>query len=151
MQQPHNPYAPPGQPHGPPQQVMIPAHDANLEMRLQLTGSAAHARQMLGQVLAHMGWQLQPSADGWSGMATKGNKTMNMLFGAFAQYHEIHFAFQALPDGTGELILYRLGSGCMGGLLGMYQVRKSFKHTSQSVYQAMAQQGLVMNVIGRSS
>ncbi len=148
--QPHNPYAPPtGM--GPPTQVMLPAHDANLEMRLQLIGHPEHARQMLGQILSSMGWKPIINPDGWSGMASKGDKTMNMLFGALSPYHEVHFAFQGLPDGTGQLILYRMGSGCMGGLLGMYQVRKGFRETSQMVCHAMAQQGLVVNVMGRSS
>ena len=136
---------------GPPTQVMLPAHDANLELRIHLVGHPDHVRNTLAQLLGSLSWKVEFNHDGWSGRATKGDKTLNMLLGALAQYHEIHFAFQALPDGTGELILYRLGSGCMGGLFGMYQVRKGFRETSQMVYHTLAQQRLAVNVIGRSN
>ncbi len=129
---------------------MLPAHDSNLEMRLQVVGHPDHIRNTLAQLLSSTGWRIQFNPDGWSGVARKGDKVANMFLGALAQYHELHFAFRTLPDGSGQLILYRLGSGCVGGLFGMYQVRKGFRQTSQMVYHALAHQRLVIRIDGQS-
>jgi hypothetical protein len=64
-------------------------------------------------------------------------------------YYELRFAFQALPDGTLGLTLYRQGSGCMGGLIGVYKVKKAFRETSEQIHAELARRGLVLASYGR--
>jgi hypothetical protein len=130
--------------------VVLEPHPASLSVRLVVAGHADPLRQLVHHVLERAGWKMWWDPTGWAGMATKGDKTANFLLGAFAQYHELRFAFQALPDGTTALMLYRTGSGCMGGLIGVYQVRKSFRLASGELHQAIATFGPAqgLNVIG---
>ena len=145
--QPMNPYAPPMS--GPPVAPMLLPHPAELEMNMVLRGAPHELREGLRWVLESAGWNVQWALDGWSGMATKGNQVMNILFGAFAMYHELRFVFQAYADGSTGLTLYRQGSGCMGGLLGVYKVKKAFRETSAQVHAQLAQRGWVVASHGR--
>ena len=117
----------------PTQTQMIPAGERALRSDLVLAGDPGPHRESLARVLGDGGWTIAWDPAGWSGMATKGSKTMNFLFGAFAQYHEISFSFVTQPDASTGLTLYRTGQGCMGGLYGMYKVKKSFKKTAGMV------------------
>ena len=122
--------------------------ERELRTDLVLAGDAVAHRDVLRQMLAHRGWSIQWDPSGWSGLATKGNKVMNLLFGAFAQYHEIRFAFATMPDGSTGLTVYRTGDGCMGGLYGMYKVKKSFRATSASIESHYATTGNLLSSSG---
>ena len=117
----------------PPQTHMIPQTAKELRLDLTLAGDPGQHREGLHALLLGNGWNTTWDASGWSGVATKGNKVMNFLFGAFAQYHEMTFSFATQPDGSTGLTVYRSGDGCMGGLYGMYKVKKSFKETASLV------------------
>ncbi len=113
-------------------------HDPSMELRLEIAGDPAQAREQLAQVMTTRGWTMHPNPDGWSGMASKGNKIMNVLFGAFAQYHEMHFSMVTTPAGNTGLTLYRTNQGCAGGLLGMHKVKKEFTANAAEIQGALA-------------
>ena len=133
----------------PPSPVQPPI-PAKLELNLVLQGDADKLRDSLFAAIQQQRWALHyDDPTGWSGKATKGNQLMNLLFGAFAQYHEVRYSFTTNPDGTVLLRLYRVGSGCMGGLWGMHKVKKSFEQTSQMVQQHFAASGATVQSGGR--
>lgn len=135
-------------PQAPPSTQMVHVGDKALRADLVLAGDAAGHRELLRQMLAGQGWVMQWDPAGWSGTATKGNKIANFLFGAFAQYHELRFGFATLADGSTGLTVYRTGDGCMGGLYGMYKVKKSFKETSALVEAHFAASGKLLSSSG---
>jgi len=136
------PIAPPQQP-----QMITTRVDARLRMDLVLRGAPSELRDRLSHMLGAAGWQMHWTSE-WSGLATKGNKVANALLGGFAQYHEMHFAFSTMPDGSTAVVLYRTGSGCMGGLWGMHQVRKSFSETSAYVHGGFVHSGHLLTSQG---
>lgn len=136
-------------PAAPPQNQMIPQTPKELRMDLTLAGDPNAHRDGLQHLLVNGGWKVQWDAAGWSGKATKGNQIMNVLFGAFAQYHEMAFSFASQPDHTTTLTVYRTGNGCMGGLYGMYKVKKSFKETAGTVEGYYQQTGQLVHAQGQ--
>lgn len=135
-------------PQSPPSTAMVPQTAKVLRAELILSGDPARLRDGLQQLLLSSGWKTEWAPGGWSGVATRGNKVMNVLFGAFAQYHEMTFAFSSRPDGTTSLTCYRSGDGCMGGLWGMYKVKKSFEETTATVEHHFAQAGALVSSSG---
>ncbi len=128
---------------------MEPPNKKALRAELVLSGDPIRLRDGLQGLLRGQGWEAKWDATGWSGLATKGNKVMNLLFGAFAQYHEMTFAFSTRPDGTTALTVYRSGDGCMGGLYGMYKVKKSFKETTSVLEGHFEQAGALISSSGQ--
>lgn len=131
-------------PQAPPPRAMVSAPDKSLRAELVLAGDPTRLRDGLQQLLLTRGWETRWDPTGWSGLATRGNKLLNFLFGAFAQYHEMTFAFTSRPDGSTALTIYRSGDGCMGGLYGMYKVKKSFKETTATVEHHFASAGALV-------
>lgn len=124
--------------HAPPAAAPLPPSvPKQLRLDMVLAGDPAGHRHSLDQLLRGNGWTTQWSSE-WSGMATKGNKVMNVLFGAFAQYHEMQFQFSSNPDGTTNLHVYRMGEGCAGGLIGMHKARKTFEQSATMIEQHYA-------------
>lgn len=128
-------------------QVAAPTK-ASLQLTLHLNANAPAHRDALGAIFLHAGWKVDWETP-WSGIATKGNKTMNILFGALAQYHEVKFQIGANPDGSTTLMLYRSGSGCAGGLIGMAAVKSSFRNVGDMVQHHYAHTGALLGVQGR--
>lgn len=117
----------------------------SLEANLYVTGDPGRARSTLEAVLQSKGWKITWQADGWTGMGTKGSKVMNVLFGAFAQYHELWFTLASLPDGNTHVRLYRTGSGIGGGLIGMSRVKTAFREVVGIVEAAYGQAGVLIS------
>lgn len=82
-------------------------------------------------------------------MATQGDKTSAALLGALSPYHEVFFSLIANPDGSTGLVLYRTGSGCMGGLIGVFQVRKAFRETTERLEMGFSSMGMLLSSGGR--
>ena len=136
---------PTDQPQAPPSTQLVQVSDKGLRADLVLAGDAGEHRELLRDLLADEGWVMQWDPSGWGGTATKGNKIANFLFGAFAQYHEMRFGFVTLADRSTGLTVFRAGDGCMGGLYGMYKVKKSFQATSALVEGHFAASGKLLS------
>ncbi len=125
-------------------EVMVMTLDANI----YLSGDTLRARDTLVAVLQQEGFLIEWHDD-WTGVAKKGSLTANVLFGAFAQYFELWFAFQALPDGNLHLRLYRTGSGMAGGLIGWSRVRSKFTAIVHQVEATFAHAGVLLGTQGQ--
>jgi len=140
----------PGVAPGPPTQLApLPPHPKELEARLHLHGDPGAIRHHLFGMLSQTGWNVQWDPTGWGGMATQGDKTSAAFLGALSPYHEVFLSIIANPDGTTSLVIYRTGSGCMGGLIGVYQVRKAFRQTTQNLEMGFSSMGMLLSSGGR--
>ena len=119
-----------------------------LDANLYISGEAQRARDTLVAVLQQEGFRIEWQEE-WSGVAKKGNFTANVLLGAFAQYFELWFAFQTLPDGNLHLRLYRTGSGIAGGLIGWTRVRNKFNEVVQRIELTFSNAGVLLGAQGR--
>jgi len=61
----------------------------------------------------------------------KGNKTMRILFGAFAKYYQFSVATKSQDNVIGVQLL-KDSSGMSGGLIGMKQVKKEFERIQEA-------------------
>jgi len=104
----------------------------------------AHA-ETLAQLFEQHGWKVAAEGPATSprGKATKGSRFWNVLFGAFAQYYEVSYEFNADDEGT-ALKVYRSTSGAMGGLIGASRVRKHFRAVAEQIEAAYNQQGVLI-------
>lgn len=124
--------------HAPPAAAPLPPSvPKQLRLDMVLGGDPGAHRHSLDQLLRANGWTTNWTSE-WSGLATKGSKVMNVLFGAFAQYHEMQFQFSTNPDGSTNLHVFRVGDGCVGGLLGMHKAKKTFEQSATMIEQHYA-------------
>ncbi len=120
-----------------------------LDAHLYISGDPERARATLGELFTREKWRVEWNPDGWSGVAKKGNKGLNIAFGAFAQYHEVWFAFITMPDHNIHLRIYRSGSGIAGGLIGVSSVKKSFRNIVQQVEATYHNAGVLLSSAGQ--
>lgn len=120
-----------------------------LDANLYISGDAGRARSTLDAMFQQDGFRVEWNPDGWSGTAKKGSLGANVMLGAFAQYHEIWFAFATMPDGNVHLRLFRTGSGMAGGLWGWSKVKKSFREVVTRAEQTYHQAGVLLGVQGQ--
>ncbi|MBK8977428.1 MAG: hypothetical protein IPM29_16070 [Planctomycetes bacterium] len=83
-----------------------------------------------------------------TGVAKKGNRAMNVLFGALAQYHEI--GFELRPQGADRLAvrLQRQTSGFWGGLIGAANTKKRFRAVRDLLADHFEEHGILVEVTG---
>ena len=108
-----------------------------------LKGGPEPHRETMKQVFSERGWKTDDADAGETGKATKGSKLWNVLFGAFAQYYEVSYEFNADDEGT-ALRVYRSTSGAMGGLIGASRVRKHFRAVAEEIEAAYNGQGVLI-------
>ena len=107
-------------------------NDAQHKIVLVLSGDAYEVRNSLLQLLDLEGWSVNNKTP-WSGIATKGNFIMTILFGAFAQFHKIGYAITAGPNGATVVRVHRATAGAFGGLWGMHKVRREFDEQAEVI------------------
>lgn len=120
--------------------------DPELEVHLVVRGDPGSARYQLEHAMMTLGWRIQWGFDGWSGTASKGDKTLHMLFGVFAMYYEAQVHLRPLAPGVMGVTVYRVGTGCMGGLLGAMKVRAEFRRVGEYLPQVFAHYGVLQQV-----
>jgi hypothetical protein len=120
-----------------------------IDAHLYISGDPGRARSTLDMMFQHDGFRVEWSPDGWTGTAKKGSLGANIMLGAFAQYHEIWFTFQTMPDGNVHLRLYRQGSGVAGGVWGWSKVKKSFREIVGRVEATYHHHGVLLGSQGQ--
>jgi hypothetical protein len=80
--------------------------------------------------------------DQHSGTAKRGSKGMNFAFGGFAQYYEIEFKIQSMPDDTVAVRLVKSTTGLMGGALGAHKVKKQYQQVVDMLSDFFKSQGM---------
>ncbi|WP_455393191.1 hypothetical protein, partial [[Eubacterium] cellulosolvens] len=86
-----------------------------------VSGQLEPVQQMVQQLFWQYGftvtWQ-----DGYTGKAHKGDKGLNVVGGAFAQYYEIDFQLFSSDDSGIGVRLYKSNIGGWGGVAGVAMV-----------------------------
>lgn len=75
------------------------------------------------------GYKLK-SHEGETYTYTKGNRTLRILFGAFAKFHKQSVVVKQEGD-LFSVMLHKDSTGMSGGLIGMNQVKKEFARLSE--------------------
>lgn len=86
--------------------------------------------------------------DTYSGIARKGNKALNILFGALCTYHEISFNIFQTDQQQVYLHLERKSSGWWGGLIGASMAKKRFREVRDLLAAYLDGQGVLEHVAG---
>jgi hypothetical protein len=86
--------------------------------------------------------------DTYAGVATKGNKVLNILFGVICTYHEISFNVFQDPQQQIYVHLERRSSGWWGGLIGASMAKKRFRQVRDLLAAYFNGQGVLDHVAG---
>ena len=86
--------------------------------------------------------------DTYAGVAKKGNRVLNILFGAFCTYHEISFNIFQSEKGEVYVHLERRSSGWWGGLIGASMAKKRFRAVRDMLAAYLNSQGALGRVVG---
>lgn len=111
-------------------------------------GDAARAKATVIDALQSRQFRLTWTGD-WDGIAERGNKTANVLLGAFAQYFRIDLAIRTAPDGNGVIHLGKSTKGYMGGAIGASRTTKNFDGLVADLQATFAAAGVLVNVFAR--
>ena len=90
-----------------------------------LTGDPERAKATAIQALESRKFRLAWS-DEWTGVAERGNKIANAIFGALAQYFKVGVRVMSGDAGQAIVRLDRLSRGMMGGAIGAARTTKNF-------------------------
>src|SRR5207245_1201496 len=82
-----------------------------------LTGDPARAKATVVHALESRNFRLT-WADEWTGKAERGNKVLNVVLGALAQYFKVGVHVMSGSEGQSLVRLERLSSGWAGGAIG---------------------------------
>ena len=86
--------------------------------------------------------------DTYAGVAKKGNRVLNIFFGAFCTYHEISFNIFQSEKGEIYVHLERRSSGWWGGLLGAAMANKRFREVRDMLAAYLKSQNAIERVVG---
>lgn len=84
--------------------------------------------------------------DQWTAIAERGNKTVNALAGAFAQYFKV--GLKLMSGNPGEVVLRfeQQSTGAMGGVIGMRRSTKNMGSLKDELATAFQEQGVLVSV-----
>ncbi|MCL2780610.1 MAG: hypothetical protein FWD74_03810 [Actinomycetia bacterium] len=116
---------------------------AQLTVDFVVTGDPQRAQATVVTALAAAQFRLTWESP-WSGVAERGNKTMNFLFGAFAQYFKVDMQLTDAGDGRTVVRVVRSNSGAMGGVAGVARIRKQFAAVASALEHAFRGAGVLV-------
>jgi len=98
--------------------------DAIESVDINVAGDATRARETVAAALEARGFKVAWS-DPWNGIAKKGSKGKQAVFGALATYFEVWINVFAANE-SAVIHLSRPSTGMMGGLAGRARAKKQF-------------------------
>lgn len=110
-----------------------------------LQGDPARAKATVVQALEARKFKLK-WADDWTGVAERGNKILNALFGAFAQYFKVDLSVRSAQDGTSIVRVDKTSKGVMGGAVGMVRTNKNMASLREELEATFAAAGVLQGV-----
>lgn len=111
-----------------------------------VSGDAARAKATVVEALQQRRFRLKWSGE-WDAVAERGNKVLNVLFGAFAQYFKVDVQIRTAPDGNGLIHIDKGSKGYMGGAVGAHRTSKNFDGLAADLQATFANAGVLLNVI----
>jgi hypothetical protein len=107
-----------------------------------VTGDPTRARDTVAEALTARGFTLTWT-DEWNGVAAKGSRTKQLIFGAFAMYFEVGVSVFAV-NGASVVRLTRPSTGVTGGLAGRAQARKQFTTLTAELTEVYRTAGVLL-------
>jgi hypothetical protein len=108
------------------------------EINLTVTGDPGAVRATVVEVLTSRGFTLTWQDDS-TGIAVRGSRVANILFGAFAQYFKVGVRIAAGQPGETFVHIERLSSGWGGGFVGVAQTRRNLESLDAELEAASRQ------------
>jgi len=106
---------------------------------------AAAARDRAGQELATRKFRVKWENE-WYAVAEKGNKTVALFAGAFAQYFKVGIRVMGGDDGVTVVRFEKLASGWMAGGIGAMRAERQMKSLRDAFARAFDSAGLLAGV-----
>jgi hypothetical protein len=116
---------------------------ADIAVRLD----ASQARDAAAGLLGARGFRVS-FLDSWNGIAERGNKGMNVAFGALSQYYCVGLTVFTAPGGETVVRLLRAPTGYWtgGGLIGKARVSGTFAKIVNELVGEFTRQGILVGV-----
>jgi hypothetical protein len=115
-------------------------------VEFHVDGDAARAKATVVQALEARKFKLKWT-DEWTGTAERGNKVLNVLLGALAQYFKVDLAVMTAPEGHGVIRVQKSSSGWTGGAIGARRTTKNFEGLRGELEATFAQAGVLKDVV----
>ena len=116
------------------------------DIDLVVTGDPARAKATAAAALEARGFTVEWSDD-WSGTAVRGNRAVNLLLGALAQYFKVGVRVMTAPEpGQSVVRLEQLSSGWSGGALGAARTKRNLAGLRDELTAAFRQAGVLIAV-----
>ena len=84
--------------------------------------------------------------DDWTGVAERGNKIANALFGAFAQYFKIDLSVRSAENGSSIVRVDKTSKGAMGGAVGVVRTNKNMASLREELEATFSAAGVLNGV-----
>jgi hypothetical protein len=108
-----------------------------------LQGDPARVRATVQQALDTRRFRLA-WLDEWTATAERGNKLVNVLAGAAAQYFKVGLAIRSGNDGNSILRVDRQSSGWTGGAIGASRTTKSLERLRDELTATFHEAGVLV-------
>lgn len=113
----------------------------DVSVRLDSRAARDRAAQELEARKFTMTWQ-----DEWYGVAERGNKTLSLFLGVFAQYFKVGIRIMASEGDVTVVRFEKLASGWMAGWIGAIRADKQMKSLRDDFARAFDSVGLLAGV-----
>ncbi len=108
-------------------------------------GDSARAKATVSEALEARKFNVNWS-DEWTATAERGNKVLNVLLGAMAQYFKVGVAVMTAPEGHSIIRIERSSSGWLGGAIGARRTTKNFEALKAELEGVFGQAGVLKGV-----
>jgi hypothetical protein len=113
---------------------------------LVVTGDPARAKATAVAALEARGFRFQWD-DEWAGTAEKGNKHLNVVAGALAQYFKVGVRIMTAPEPGHSIVrLEKQSTGWAGGAIGASRTKKNVSTLRDELAGAFQQAGVLVAV-----
>jgi len=116
---------------------------------IRVAGDPTLVRDTAANALIARGFAITWS-DTWTGVATKGSRGKQAVFGTFAQYLEVGISVYA-ADGASVLHLSRPSTGVSSGLAGRAKARNNFAALTAELTEVFRHNGVLIATTPPSS
>lgn len=110
-----------------------------------MNADPAAARDAAAKVLSSLKFRIRWESE-WTGIAERGNKLVNVVVGALAQYFKVGLRVFAGEPGEAVVRFERLSRGFMGGAMGAVRTRRNMERLRDRVREVFQEQGILVGV-----
>ncbi|GAC1417476.1 MAG: hypothetical protein NVSMB57_12410 [Actinomycetota bacterium] len=115
------------------------------QVDLTVTGEPSAARDAAVAALQSFKFRIKWT-DEWNATAERGNKILNAVAGAIAQYFKVGLRIFTASNGQTVVQLLRESRGAMGGAIGMRRTTKNMERLRDDLAKNFTEKGILMGV-----